>query len=347
MLTVVRRRLDWFVVVTAAWMVGGAWIDAWSHHVVEVESFFTPAHGVLYTGYLAAAAVLVGASLTRADGRIGLSAPAGYTATLAGVPLFLLGGVGDSIWHTLFGIEEDVDALLSPTHLILGTGAVLIASGPLVAAWRRSGAASDSRVDSVLGWPAVISLGLVVSTVSFFTAYANPLGLPLAAGERMPQLANFGIEQSELASLQFPLLGQALAVASMVLLAAILVPALLLAALRWRLPIGALTVVFLVGVGTSALPHQIPAFLLVAVGGGVATDGLLRALRPSLDRPRAVVWLSFLSPAVFTALYFVAIQLTVGVAWPVELWSGSIVVAGGAGLAIALLVLGLVPARAR
>lgn len=344
MLALPGRWLDWLVVLTAAWMVGGAWIDAWSHHATELESFFTPAHGVLYAGYLAAAAVLVGASLTRSDGRIGIRPPPGYTQAMAGVPLFLLGGVGDAVWHTVFGIEADVDALLSPTHLGLGMGAALMASGPLVAAWGRSGAASTSRDETTLGWPAVISLGLLVSTIAFFTAYASPIALPLAAGDRMPELANFGIEQSELASLQFPLLGQALGVASILLLAAILVSAVLLAALR-RPPIGALTVVFLVGIGTSAVPHQAPVFVLVAVAAGLVTDGLSQLLRPSVDRPRALAWLSVLSPAILVALYFGAIELTVGVAWPLELWSGSILLAGGAGLALALLVVSLVPAR--
>jgi hypothetical protein len=38
-------------------------------------------------------------------------------------------------WHLVFGIETDVAALLSPTHLLLATGAALIVAGPLRAAW--------------------------------------------------------------------------------------------------------------------------------------------------------------------------------------------------------------------
>lgn len=120
------RRLDWLVAGTSAWLVGGAWVDAWYHHRTELESFFTPAHALLYAGFGAAAAVLLLASSRVEEGRFRLRPPVGYRAAVIGVPLFLAGGVGDSIWHTIFGIEQDVDALLSPTHLVLGLGAAAI-----------------------------------------------------------------------------------------------------------------------------------------------------------------------------------------------------------------------------
>ncbi|MEZ4662017.1 MAG: hypothetical protein R2911_31085 [Caldilineaceae bacterium] len=45
--------------------------------------------------------------------------------------------MGDLIWHELFGIEQDFEALISPTHLMLGAGLALIVSGPLRAALAR------------------------------------------------------------------------------------------------------------------------------------------------------------------------------------------------------------------
>ena len=36
-------------------------------------------------------------------------------------------------WHTAFGIELGNDALLSPSHLMLGLGLFLIVSGPFLA----------------------------------------------------------------------------------------------------------------------------------------------------------------------------------------------------------------------
>lgn len=208
------RRLDWWIALTAAWMVGGAWIDAWWHHRTDAESFFTPAHGVLYAGYLATAALLVLASGQRRDGGITIRPPEGYRLALVGVLLFLVGGVGDSLWHALFGIEQDLDALLSPTHLLLGSGSALMAGGPFIAAWHRS--RSVYTVDGArhIDLPALVSLGLVVSIAAFFTSFANPFSLPLAAGDRLSSISNLGIERDAEAATTSALLEQAFALAA-------------------------------------------------------------------------------------------------------------------------------------
>ena len=44
---------------------------------------------------------------------------------------FAFAGVGDGIWHTLFGVEEDTAALLSPTHLALMIAGIVLVTGPL------------------------------------------------------------------------------------------------------------------------------------------------------------------------------------------------------------------------
>ena len=56
-------------------------------------------------------------------------------ATIGGI-LFVCGGVGDFIWHSLFGMEVNTEALLSPTHLMLATGGLLLTSTPARVAWR-------------------------------------------------------------------------------------------------------------------------------------------------------------------------------------------------------------------
>jgi len=98
---------------------------------------------------------------------------------LVGAGIFAVGGILDLIWHTLFGIEVDVQALLSPTHLILATGLFLMITGPLRAGWQRR---RDERVLSwTTGAPVVLTLALVLSLLMFFTQFAHPLVNPLAA----------------------------------------------------------------------------------------------------------------------------------------------------------------------
>jgi hypothetical protein len=178
--------LDWAIALTSVWMIGGAWLDAWAHdNVPYLETFFTPWHGVLYSGLLATVVALVVAVVSgRAAGRPWRGVlPRGCGLSLAGALIFAAGGVGDMIWHQLFGIESDFEALISPTHLVLAVGAVLIASGPLRAAW--SDPQQVARRDLSAWLPPLLSLTTILSALTFFSDYASPFTRPWLLGSRL------------------------------------------------------------------------------------------------------------------------------------------------------------------
>src|SRR5215467_6911843 len=193
-------RFDWIMVLVISWGIGGLFLDGWAHtNVPQLETFFTLWHAVLYSGYLAVATTLVIktiSTLTKAEAGQRASAanpsplsrnrapgvnfleaiPVGYGLSLLGVGIFAVSGVADLAWHLLFGIERSVEALLSPTHLGLALGGGLVATGPLRAAWhRRDGAEAGSW--GHLG-PAILSLTLTLSLLTFFTEYASPFVNP-------------------------------------------------------------------------------------------------------------------------------------------------------------------------
>jgi hypothetical protein len=57
-------RFDWAVTAFGAWLTGGLYLDGWAHiHNPALETFFTPWHGVLYSGYLMMAILLGGTAL--------------------------------------------------------------------------------------------------------------------------------------------------------------------------------------------------------------------------------------------------------------------------------------------
>ncbi len=161
--------------VLSVLLVSGIIQDGWAHaHGMVDQSFLTPWHAVLYS-MMAANGIVLGTLAVRNKMR-GYAAtralPYGYTLALVGVVLFAAGGVGDLAWHTVFGIEADINALLSPSHLVLGFAAFLILSGPL-----RSIAFQYDRATA--GWrklgPMVLALLAILTTLGFFLAYAQPI----------------------------------------------------------------------------------------------------------------------------------------------------------------------------
>src|SRR5438045_4043398 len=116
-----------------AWLLAGIYLDGWAHNHIHVETFFTPWHAVLYSGFLANAIYFALVMLRgRRTGNSWRGAvPSGYSFAALGVLLFGISGIGDLIWHSIFGIEVSVSAGFSPPHLGIMVGTGLIVSGPL------------------------------------------------------------------------------------------------------------------------------------------------------------------------------------------------------------------------
>lgn len=85
--------------------------------------------------------------------------PLGYGWGWAGVAVFAAGGLADMAWHLAFGIEAGVGALVSPTHLVLLAGGLLLILSPFRA---------EPHQIRVWAWPAVLSLAAATALVAFF-----------------------------------------------------------------------------------------------------------------------------------------------------------------------------------
>src|SRR5258708_4613547 len=107
-------RFDWVMAVLITWMIGGIYLDGWAHnHGKGDTSFFTPWHAFLYSGCLAITITLFASmAINYSRGKTWSKAlPSGYRLPLIGAALFGLAGLGDMLWHTLFGIELNLEAL--------------------------------------------------------------------------------------------------------------------------------------------------------------------------------------------------------------------------------------------
>ena len=102
------------------WMFIGAWVDASAHRYVidELESFFTPWHGILYSGFGVVVLSAVYVKNKMKDYK--------FDVGILGASIFAIGGGSDAIWHTLLGIEVGIEPLITPSHLMLFLGAFLM-----------------------------------------------------------------------------------------------------------------------------------------------------------------------------------------------------------------------------
>ncbi|MBI5667598.1 MAG: hypothetical protein HZC41_06285 [Chloroflexi bacterium] len=318
-------RFDWVYAALSAWVVGGLYLDGWAHSHGRVDdTFFTPWHAVLYSGVLAISVFLFvnqwrglgqGYALWRA-------LPVGYTVSLLGAGLFIVGGGIDFVWHELFGFEANLEALLSPAHLLLATSGILMITGPLRSGYYRL------RAGQAYGWrelgPVLVSLLAVLSILTFFTDFAHPATEFYATHVR-PQ-RSFDPRIS-------------LNIAGILLHTGLLMGMLLFALRRWLLPVGAITL--LLGINGALMTvftdtrEVIPAF----VAAGLIADGLRLWLKPALTRPGAWYGFAFLVPLALFSLYFLTAQLTGGIGWTIHLWLGTIFMAGVMGLLVSFLLL--------
>lgn len=317
------RRTDLITLALATWMNIGGQVDGWAHgaYNLDSEGIFTPWHAMLYSGFVACAAWICWQAVRGRDrDRRGLSAPpAGYGLGVVGVAIFAVGGVGDLTWHAFFGIEQDIAALLSPTHLLLLVGGMLIESIPLRAAW----AARDDRDSRTLRTflLPLLSLALLVVDASFFLSYFSAFANLAPTTSSAPELHGIG--------------------SALITNVVLMVPTLLLLR-RWHPPFGATTVLFgVTAVLTSALTGFATAITIVpAVIGGLATDTAIRRMRPTPARPETWTAFAMLVAAALWSAYFLTLQLTLGLAWEVELAPGLVVLNSLAAFALARLAAG-------
>lgn len=309
------------------WIVTGIYIDGWAHvHILDlIDTFFTPWHASFYSGLLAFGAWLAFLGLRlRRPGESALQTlqrlPAGYRGGVLGVVIFAVGGAADMIWHELLGFEASIGALLSPPHLVLLTGVLLMGS----TAWRSQRAISASPT-----LPELISLLSVVVISAFFLNYLSPFRWVAPASEYVPNRGE---------DVVIMWIGGLLVTTTV-----LLVPTLWqLRDGRYRL--GTLTMLTLAaGLGISiamsdhwGLDVLVPGAIAAALGA-LAGELLLTQLPWRTWRyglPLVFGLIAFLT----WSFQLVAYAAVIGIAWPATLWGGALLFAAGAGAALASLV---------
>jgi hypothetical protein len=312
-------------------LVGGVLADAWAHaNVLQGdEGFFTPWHALLYGGFAGTAAwTWWQAFRRRHDPRWWRNSwPAGYALGAAGSLFFLVGGVGDMIWHQIFGIETSLRAALSPSHLVIAGSAVLLLTSQ-TRSWWASGEGGWRSVTGVASLAFGSLLGMLL--VQSMTA-ANTIA-PTRVFERVAGTPSHLTPAGQ--GVQSYLLGTVV----------LLIPFLLVQ--RRRGTPGVATAI----TGTLGLfmmlqrefPMPQTVALLGLIVGAAVVDFLL--FRIDVTRgPQAPLRLP-IAGAVFAVGiwtgHLIGLQIAAGVRWPVEIWAGTVVECAALGFLLGVLAAG-------
>jgi hypothetical protein len=349
--TAERPRMGWrgdlVTVLLSTWLIGGLFLDGWAHNTrPSLETFFTPWHAAFYSGFAATAAWMCWSVWTRrrSGGSWVQAVPAGYGLGLAGLAIFLVSGAGDMAWHIAFGIERHIDALLSPTHLGLFTGAFLIVTTPLRSAW--ADPETSRRVGFARLLPALLSLTLAGSLAAFMFQYLHPID------DNFVSLGRAQFFRNDFTVFQYydvhQLAIQA-GVPGFMLSSVFLFGPLLFLLRRWRPPAGSALLI----IGVQCVLLQLMTGLqdggLAVLGliGAIAIEALLAGLRPAPSARWRVRCFCALAPVAFWGAYLGGIALhDGGLGWNAEDWGGAVVWSALTMLALAMLMFPpAVPAR--
>lgn len=312
------EKFNWGMVLAYTWFFIGFIIDGWAHHHVKVtETFFTPWHAILYSGFLSVALFLLINSFY--NYRRGYSwkktLPEGYNISLIGILVFLCAGFFDFFWHIFFGFELSIEILLSPTHLLLATGGTLMISGVVRASQR------NNKNTFVQQLPLIIAAGYMIALFGFMTQYAHPFVVPYAAVPFITKPISYG---------------QALGISGIILQTALLMGVILFVIKRDNLKPGAYTIILTLNAFFISFMKDHYIFIIPSLLTGIIIDFLLLFIFPRIKSWSLHIFSFFLPITLFT-FYFVTLYLSLGVWWSTNVWAGGIVLAGVTGLLLSFL----------
>jgi hypothetical protein len=358
------RREDLIGMTIAFWPITALFFDGRNHNnKTGQESFFSLAHIVLYTG-MSVFAVYLGLVLAKYQARAGArplrgivdlkAIPVGYGVAFLGLCLLGIAGPTDLLWHSLYGFEINVEAIVSPPHLALFFGGLLVSSTGIRSMWAKRDLAPDMRTFA----PALMSAILFTGILTFITMYTSALMTNVAPTSAFVNdikqnfhdtVTNQTIGLTEglrgygdnLFPYHYYTVSHALA--SMVITTLVLLGPTLLILRRWRVPFPAFTIMYLVvGLMNCIMTQYRDAWILIPlVIAGLTVDLLQRGLVRGPSDRLTLGGIRLIGPVAAAALwfsYYAVMAIHLGIGWRPPTWVGANVLGVMAGFGVAFLV---------
>ena len=259
--------------------------------------------------------------------------PRGYGIGMIGLGVAFFGLGGDIIWHTVFGVEGGIARVIAPFHLFLFTGAGLLLTSPLRATWASS--EYDGKLTLKKAMPPILALTLIVTLAVFLFQWMTAF----MDWKPSVDIATLPVDVRHNDALIQAL--QMVQLSRIFLTTATLVGGMLLAIRRFRLPFGAMTIVFtipaLLSEGLRNLGEV--GIVFAAMATGLFADALIKALKPSAQRTGMCRAIAFLVSLFFAAIYLIVLAAAYNKRLPFDLTVGTIGLTGIVGLALSAIAM--------
>jgi hypothetical protein len=304
--------------IAAFYAVAGIYDDLGWHLRHSVDTFWTPQHAVVYSGLLLLFGIVGIEAIRhyRPGAKIADCVPPGYFLSLVGIALFFVGGLADLIKHTHIGFEPDYDALVNPTHLTFGFGILLAVCGPL----RSALFAPRPRTFAGL-MPAIVSTAGILELLHWAT---NPF-FRVDMERSMEVIIPRELTPDALTLQTLHLYQQGAGFLAVILQSVLLAGAAIYLARNFRLPFGALSVLFVLGNGLIAVTNSLSwgeagAIYAASVVAGIVGDLFLRDREALLRSRLRFGAFAFFVPAAYHVALLVMTAIFLGGVW----WDPSI-----------------------
>lgn len=320
-------REDVIMMLLGILSLGGGSTDVWAHtnklSQIKPEGFFTPYHAMLYAGLITTSGWTFYLAFKRRfdpgvtkwwkDGW-----PVGYRLGGVGALCVLFGGWGDMMWHTAFGVETGLDAQLSPTHLVIFLGVILLCSSPMRSWWASGDGMGVRAVVALFSttFPAVMG----VHSFTFLSAFGSQ-----APTRQYVHDTNGPSETAVVAGFNSYIVTTAL----------LLIP--ILWTLRRKPAPGVITAVFSIGALFEMIRYEFPRTQFIAAGFAIAGAVLADAAVAHLDRrrgwnaPLRLPAIGAITPLLVWGMHMLGLEVADKLRWSAELWCGTLVMVAALG----------------
>jgi hypothetical protein len=338
-------KFHWLMAFFAVVMNLGGIIDAREHlqHGFEIESIFTPTHGLLYAGWILGGVALAIQIIVR--WRKGKSRnewlPKGYFASALGFLVFGFGGGFDLFWHQIYGFEINLEAPISLGHTLLVIGASLMYSAVLFHGFhlRKKHPEKFTSSLNLLNLPTLLAMISLLSAVLWPTWFLDPLLVDFPSGGVIAEqihayrIFDYGTDLASAAGL-----------AGMFLMTLVTMPFILVSLNRWRMPVGFVTLLVAGYTGLRAIVGNSYIYLPATIGAAILVDLIWAWIRKGgeerLSSPSGYRLIAFAMPVAQYWLYFAIIDKSIGaLIWSPYLWTGATFIAGVLGLLMSFLLI--------